>query len=214
MNALVVCECSGMTRNALRAKGIDAWSVDLKPAEDNSEFHHQGDCFGFMRSRRWDLIIAHPTCTYLTNAGGRWLYNYGRQEFGRDEKRWELMKLGAEFFTNVRDVAREQSDHVALENPIPHGHARAIIGRYNQITQPWWFGETQIKATCFWLFGLKPLKQTKNVYRETMRLPYSERAKVHYASPGAQRSTERSRTLPGVAEAMTQWAQQIIDGVV
>ena len=201
MRVLVACEFSGIVRRAFRALGHDAWSCDLLDAEDNDAHHIVGDALDTAAAFKPDLMIAHPPCTFLTNAGVRWLYLDGRKVNGPDPVRWKSMNAAVEFFKKCQavDVPR-----LAVENPIPHGHAN--LGRPTQIVQPWMFGHKEIKATCFWLKGLKPLVETDNVYAGTMALPYAQRALVHYASPGPDRWQERSRTLPGIAAAMAeQW---------
>ena len=117
MRVLVACEYSGKVREAFRKLGHDAWSCDLLPADDNSPYHYQGDVFDII-DQGWDLMIAHPPCTYLTNAGVSWLY--------RKEGRWDQMKDGAEFFRRLLDAPIPK---IAVENPIMHKYAVEIIGR-------------------------------------------------------------------------------------
>lgn len=115
------------------------------------------------------------------------------------------MRAGAAFFRRFVDYARAHPEVlVAIENPIMHGHAAKLIGvRQTQVIQPWMFGHLEVKATCLWLFnGLERLTPTDNVKAATMALPYGQRAKVHYMRAGPERSANRSRTLPGVANGM------------
>lgn len=98
MRVLVACEYSGRTREAFRKLGHDAWSCDLLPSEDDSEFHIQGDVFGVIEHNQWDLMVAHPPCTYLCNSGVSWLH--------RVEGRWEQMREGAKFFKALMDAWR------------------------------------------------------------------------------------------------------------
>jgi hypothetical protein len=188
MRVLVACEFSGIVRAAFRARGHDAISCDLLPAEDGSPHHYQGDAFGILDAG-WDMLIAHPACTYLCNSGVRWLYE--------KPDRWGLMEEAAgdfRAFLNCRRIPRR-----VVENPVMHKHAARIVGRRaDQFVQPWWFGHPEIKATGFHLEGLPPLKPTRVVSGRTPR--------VHHASPGPDRWKDRSRFLPGIAEAMaTQW---------
>lgn len=187
MRVLIGCEFSGVVREAFRRRGHDAWSCDLLPAEDGSPFHIQGDVLDVMEDR-WDLGIFHPHCTYLTNSGVRWLYS--------QPLRWQKMIDGAVFFRRLLDAPIPR---VAVENPIMHGWALKIVGRpHNQLIQPWQFGHGETKATCLWLRRLPRLEATNIVAGRTPR--------VHYASPGPDRWKERSRTLPGIGEAMAaQW---------
>jgi hypothetical protein len=142
----------------------------------------------------WDLMIAHPPCTFLCNSGARWLY--GGKGTVRNEARWQSMIDGALFFLGLleADVPR-----IAVENPVMHGHAKTIIGRGpDQIIQPWMFGHGEKKGTGLWLKNLPLLKPTNVV---SGRVP-----RVHFAAPGPNRWKERSITLTGIADAMAeQW---------
>jgi len=147
----------------------------------------------------WDMMIAHPPCTYLTNAGVVWLH--------RDESRWSLMKDGAEFFKALLDAPIPLK---AVENPIMHKYAVEIIGRrQDQVVQPWMFGHMEQKATCLWLVGLPLLKQTNNVRNEMMALPKNQRERIHYLPPSKDRWKIRSETYQGIANAMAQqWGKE------
>ena len=201
MRVLVACEFSGVVREAFRRRGHDAWSCDLLPAEDGSEYHYQANALdvvkwtrgGRFRNQRseWDMLIAHPPCTFLANSGVRWLYE---KDGGIALDRWEKMKLAALFFREL--WFNFGIERIAVENPIPHRHAE--LPRYTQTIQPWQFGHGETKATCLWLKNLPELKPTNIVAGRTPR--------VHHASPGPDRWKERSRTLTGIAEAMAdQW---------
>jgi hypothetical protein len=191
VRVLIACEFSGIVRDAFTARGHEAWSCDLLPTERIGK-HLQCDVFKVLE-RGWDLLIFHWPCTRLCNSGVRWLY--GGKGRVRDEKRWALMEWDARAFRGLLDCAVPR---VAGENPIPHRHARRIMGDYTQTIQPWQFGHGETKRTCLWLRGLPELKPTNVVDGRAPR--------VHYASPGENRWKERSRTLTGIAEAMaTQW---------
>lgn len=144
----------------------------------------------------WDLMIAHPPCTFLANSGSKHLYIGKRKENGIDRERWACMEAGARFFRALLDAPVPR---VAVENPIVHCHAREIIGQSaTQVIQPWQYGHGETKATCLWLKSLPKLQPTRIVSGRTPR--------VHFASPGPDRWKERSRTLPGIATAMAaQW---------
>lgn len=195
MKVLVACEYSGRVREAFRAKGHDAWSCDLEEAEDGSEFHIQGDVMPLL-CQGWDLMIAHPPCTFMTNAGVRWLKD--------NPKRWSDLEEAAQFFLALWNAPIPKK---CLENPIMHKYAKDMIGiQQEQVIQPWMFGHMEQKATCLWLNGLPKLEETNNVKSEMMQLPYSERAKIHCAPPGKDRWKFRSRTYQGIADAMAeQW---------
>jgi hypothetical protein len=187
MRALVGCETSGQVREALRRRGIDAWSCDLLPADDNSPHHIECDVRTAIKHGRWDLGIFHPPCTRLTNSGVRWL---------AERNLWAELIEAADLFL---DCLRAPIPRIAIENPIPHGHAMDLIKvPYTQVIQPWMFGHGETKATCLWLKGLPPLLPTKIVA--------GREARIHRMSPGSDRWKKRSETLPGIAEAMaSQW---------
>jgi hypothetical protein len=136
---------------------------------------------------RWDLVVAHPTCTRLTNSGVRWLH---------ERNLWEELEVAAEFFL---DCLSANAERVAVENPIPHRYALERIGRgYDQIIHPWQFGHGETKATCLWLKNLPKLQPTNIVE--------GREPKVHRMSPSPDRWKERSRTYQGIADAMAeQW---------
>ena len=200
MRVLIACEYSGRVREAFRAKGHDAWSCDLLPSDDNSPYHIQGLVESQLIDKEWDLMIAHPPCTYLTNAGVSWLY--------RKEGRWEQMHEGASFFKLLLDSPfTAKIPKIAVENPIMHKYAVEIVGRrQDQIVQPWMFGHMEQKATGLWLKGLKPLKETNNVKEKMMKLPKNVRQRLHYLPPSKDRWKIRSTTFQGLADAMAeQW---------
>jgi site-specific DNA-cytosine methylase len=181
MRVLVACEFSGVVREAFRARGHDAWSVDLLPAEDGSKFHYQDDASCFVAAE-WDLMIAHPPCTHLAVSGARWFK-------GKEKEQAEALHF-------VRYMLDAPIDRIALENPISIISSK--VRKPDQIIQPWMFGHGETKATCLWLKNLPPLKPTKIVD--------GRKPRVHFASPGPDRWKERSRTLPGIAAAMAeQW---------
>lgn len=206
MRVLVACEYSGRVRDAFISRGHDALSCDLLPTEVPGP-HHQGDVFEAHRLGPWDLVVAHPPCTYLTNSGVRWLY--GGKGDVRDENRWMLMDGAAWFFAAMLAVP---APRVAVENPIMHSHGRsavaehyrAMTGRHvdddfrRQTIQPWQFGHGETKATVLWIKGLPELRPTNLVAGREQR--------VHKMAPGPERWKERSRTFTGIAEAMAeQW---------
>ncbi len=183
MKVLIACEFSGTVRRAFRALGHDAWSCDLLPAEDGGEHFHQ-DVLSVI-DMGWDLMIAHPPCTHLAVSGARWFKD-------------KLLEQ-AEALDFVRTLMDAPIPRIAIENPISIISSR--IRKPDQIIQPWWFGHGEVKATCLWLKNLPHLRPTNVVQGRVPR--------VHYASPGPNRWKERSRTLPGIAEAMAlQWGKE------
>jgi len=195
VRVLVGCEFSGVVREAFRKRGHEAWSCDLLDTEiKDGGGHIIGDVLEAIKTEKWDLLIAHPPCTYLTNSGVRWLHT--------EPGRWDKMEEGVRFFKALLTADIEK---ICIENPIPHGYAAALLGeKYTQIIQPWQFGHPEQKATCLWLKNLPPLKETNNVKEEMMRLSKKERQKVWMASPGKDRWKIRSRTYTGIAEGMAQ----------
>lgn len=163
MRVLVACEYSGRVRDAFQKRGHFAMSCDLLPS-DSDGFHYKGNALELL-DMQWDLLIAHPPCTYLTNSGVRWLKE--------DPTRWELLDEGAAFFKKMLDAPISRK---CIENPIQHKYAKERIGRsYDQVIQPWMFGHMEQKATCLWLENLPPLKPTCNVKDEMLKLPKRER---------------------------------------
>ena len=198
MRVLVACEFSGVVRRAFAARGHDAWSCDLLPAEDGSNRHIIGDARDIL-DEGWDLLmVAHPPCTRLCNSGVRWLSKPppGRT---RDEM-WAELEEAAALFSAFWLAPIER---VAIENPVMHRHAKARITNYQpfaQSIQPWQFGHPETKRTCLWLRRLPPLQPTCVVE--------GREARVHRLPPGPDRWRERSRFFPGVAKAMAdQWSE-------
>lgn len=184
MNVLIACEFSGIVREAFKAKGHNAWSCDLNWTEIPGN-HFKLNVFDILEDEdyKWDLLIAHPPCTYLCNSGVRWL---------DDDDRLRQMKEAVHFFNYLR---MQDIEKIAIENPIPHKYALNLIGeRYDQIVQPFWFGHEESKGTCLWLKNLPFLFPTKFV------LPKNTVSNVKTGW------ADRSRTYEGFAKAMAeQW---------
>jgi len=190
---LVACEFSGRVREAFRRRGFDAWSCDLLPSEDHSRYHIQCDVLDIL-SDSWDMMIAHPPYTYLCNSGVRWLHEDAR--YMTAETRWERLEEAAEFFKTLLNAPIER---ICIENPIPHRYAVERIGRkYDQIIQPWMFGDTESKAICLWLKNLPPLKP-----RITEK-PVNVRQQIWKLPPSPDRWKERRRTYLGIANAIAE----------
>lgn len=188
MRVLVACEYSGVVREAFRARGHDAWSCDLLPAEDGSPFHHQMDVLPLLGDG-WDLMVAHPPCTDLAVRGARWF----------PEKRADGRQQASLDF--VRALLAAPIPRIALENPV--SIISSAIRKPDQVIQPWMFGHGETKATCLWLKGLPPLVPTDVVAGREQR--------VHMMPPGPDRWKERSRTFPGIAAAMAeQWTDPLV----
>lgn len=186
MKVLIACEFSGIVRDAFIARGHDAISCDLLPTERPGP-HIQQDVREVLGQMHFDLVIAHPPCTYLANSANKHLY----LEADREQKAQEAAK----FFRFLLNCGAAR---VCVENPIMR-HAEERVGRKpDQIIQPWQFGHGETKATCLWLKGLPKLVPTNIVEGRT--------ARVHRESPGPNRWKNRSRTYQGIADAMAeQW---------
>jgi hypothetical protein len=203
MKVLVACEFSGTVRNAFLARGHDAWSCDLLPAEDGSNRHITGDARDILNDG-WDLLmVAHPPCTRLCNSGVRWL---SKAPPGRTEAdMWAELDEGAELFGAFWNAPVER---IAIENPVMHKHAKQRIQNYQEFTQsvqPWQFGHPEVKRTCLWLKNLPALVPTNIVE--------GRQARVHRMPPGPDRWKERSRFFAGIAEAMAdQWPEYAARG--
>lgn len=204
MKILVACEESQEVCKAFRKKGHEAYSCDILDCSGgHPEWHIKGDVLPLL-SDKWDMIIAFPPCTYLTVTGNRWfnVEKYGEKAIKREHQRNEAIN----FFLKFVHV---DCNKIAIENPI--GIMSTHYRKPDQIIQPYMFGDPFEKKTCLWLYNLPQLKPTNILnapprvqfdsgktmpswYAEAWRLPKEERARV------------RSKTFPGIAEAMAkQW---------
>ena len=186
---LVACEYSGRVRDAFAAAGCNAWSCDLLDSETRGN-HYRGDVRD-MLSQPWDLMIAHPPCTYLTNAGARWWPGQQQEQ--------------ADALDFVRLLLAAPVERIALENP--PGRIGSQIRKADQYIHPWQHGHMETKTTGLWLKNLPPLTPTNNVREAMQLLPPAEKHRVHWMKPGPDRWKERSRTYTGIARAMAaQWS--------
>ena len=153
MRVLVACEYSGIVRDAFIERGHEAISCDLEPSESDRGPHMQGDVLEMLRNdNSFDLMVGHPPCTYLSNSGGHYLKD--------NPERLRLMRLAANFFNCLLESS---IPHIVLENPIQHGPARELIRKYDQIIQPYEYGEPHKKTMCLWLKNLDKLRPTKRL---------------------------------------------------
>lgn len=237
LRVLIACEFTGTVRREFDRLGHDVWSCDLREADDRSNRHIVGDVREIL-GWGWDLlIVAHPPCTRLCNSGVRWLddpskmQNLGEDFTDDDRVAWLHMDLEAKramMQEKLRDGAALFSDlwnapvkRVAVENPVMHKYAKALIRNYQEFTQsiqPWQFGDWERKRTCLWLRGLPPLKikyATEAECGAALGMVGRPDNRVHSMTPGPDRNKERSRFFPTVARAMAeQWggfAQQIAE---
>lgn len=182
MKILIACEFSGIVRDAFLKLGHDAVSCDILPTESSGP-HIQDDVLNHLNDG-WDMMIAHPPCTYLAVSGARWF-----------KDRLPEQQRALDF---VRTLMGAPIIKKCIENPV--SIISTHIRKPDQIIQPWQFGHGEVKKTCLWLDNL-PLLQPTNIVDG--RTP-----KVHYESPSPTRWMNRSRTYPGIAEAMAQqWGQ-------
>lgn len=190
MKVLVACEFSGGVRDAFIRQGHDAVSCDLIPSESPGP-HIQGNVLEVINSGEWDLMIAHPPCTHLAVSGARWF---------KDKP--DLQREAIQFFM---DLVTCEIPKVCIENPV--GIMSTVYRKPNQYIQPWGFGHPESKKTGLWLRGLPNLIPTNNVKEEYDSLPVNVRNRIHYLPPTPDRGKLRSRTYPGIAEAMAnQWS--------
>lgn len=173
--------------------GHDAWSCDLLPCENGGK-HLQCDLREALKAH-WDFVGFHTPCTYLANSGVGWLRKY--------PERWSRLDEACELFR----FCLEYPVMGYMENPIPHKYALERIGRkYNQIIQPFYFGHPESKQTCLWLKGIPPLRPSHDVKAKLQARPIREQQRLHWLPPSKDRWKERSRTFPGIAQAMAeQW---------
>ena len=180
MRVLVACEFSGIVRDAFIARGHDAISCDLLPTERPGP-HYQGDVLDIIDDG-WDLMVGHPPCTHLAVSGARWFKDKVQ------EQNCALIFVAKLMSANIPKIC--------IENPISIISSR--IRKPDQIIQPWQFGHGETKSTCLWLKNLPKLTPTNIVEGRA--------ARIHREPPSPDRWKNRSRTFPGIAEAMAeQW---------
>lgn len=194
MRVLVACEFSGKVRDAFTKRGHYALSCDLLPTETPG-LHYQGDVRDILNDG-WDLMVAHPPCTYISRAGARWWHIPERQRKAEEAIDFVFELLNA----NIR--------RIAIENPI--GKLSQVYRKPDQIIQPYQFGHPFSKATCLWLDELPLLRPTNILHRHTKYLPANTGfgAKLgQQSSKGVARAKrDRERTFQGIADAMAeQW---------
>jgi hypothetical protein len=222
MKVLVACEESQEVCKAFREKGHEAYSCDIQECSGgHPEWHIQSDVLPLLNGNcefvtvddqkhsvdgKWDLIIAHPPCTYLTVTGNRWfnVERYGDKAVQRIKDRKEAAKFFMAF-------ANADCDHIAIENPV--GYMSTYWRKPDQIIQPWMFGDAEEKKTCLWLKGLPNLIETNIVTPpDRVRFNSGKSMPKWYADAWhlskEERSKLRSKTFPGIAKAMAnQWAE-------
>ncbi len=209
MRILVACEESQAVTKELRKLGHEAYSCDIQECSGgHPEWHLQQDVIPLL-DKPWDMIIAHPPCTYLTNAGARWLYAGGKLNEERYQKGLQAKAFFMEFFNAY-------CPRIAIENPVPS--AIFDMPKPTQTIQPYEYGHPYSKKTYLWLKGLPPLVPTQIVNEHIPFVSSGTYSKTHdQRYKGASRrggaAKMRSKTFPGIARAMAiQWAGEANDG--
>ena len=211
MRVLVACEESQAVTIELRKLGHEAYSCDIQPCSGgHPEWHLQVDALEMLKLR-WDMIIAHPPCTYLTAAGAVRLYN--KDGTIKDAERFLRGGKAAEFFQAFLEA---DCPRIAVENPVPL--KRFGLPRYQQIIEPYHFGEPWKKRTCLWLKGIPPLMATELVEPRGLWVGSTSARrdptiKQRYELHPNRDQKRRSKTFPGIARAMAeQWAGKLEEG--
>lgn len=210
MKILIGCEYSGRVRDEFSKMGHTAISCDLRSSERKNGWHIKGDLVEVVRGQweSFDMMIAHPYCTFNNLAGIRWMYHpddtsivaSARRRHPKFPNRMDDFMKGVEFFNTLKNC---DIPKIVLENSMPHGLAVAHIGKYDQVVQPWHFGSPFTKAAALWIKGVDKLIPTHS------KLDFLDKeivAACHLMPPGPDREKERSRTDPAIANAMAlQW---------
>ena len=215
MKVLVACEESQRVCTEFRKLGHEAYSCDIEPCSGgHPEWHIQDDVLPLLNGNcdfqtvngdihhligKWDLIIAHPPCTYLSNAGARFLYPKGVLNEDR-------LKLGLEAKVFFMKIYNADCEKIAIENPIPSKVYE--LPKYTQTIQPYEFGHPYQKKTCLWLKGLEPLQPTDVLPKEKRQS--TKIAGNWFNKGGKERQKNRAKTFPGIAKAMAeQWGKEL-----
>jgi len=215
MKVLVACEFSGVVRDAFRRLGHDAYSCDILSTPNNSNYHIKDDVMNHLNDG-WDMMIAHPPCTYLTITGNKWFYHpddhdlpvKDRRPHPRFPNRQKHRVDAIKFFLELGNI---KIDKICVENPV--GIMSTFWRKPDQIIQPFEFGHTEAKKTCLWLKNLPKLISTKIVTPEYTVFKSGKRMATWYMNavklPPKEREMLRSTTFQGIAEAMAdQWGSQ------
>lgn len=209
MKVLIACEESQAVTKEFRKLGHEAFSCDILPCSGgHPEWHYQQDVFEVI-DKGWDMMIAHPPCTFLAVSGARWLYN---KDGSKNEERWRNQAEALDFVQRLMDAPINK---IAIENPI--SVISSQIRKPDQIVHPWMFGDKASKSTCFWLKNL-PLLEPTNIVEKGEFVDFISKKGVKKKQPkwyfdalskaktAEERRTLRSKTFMGIANAMAdQW---------
>jgi hypothetical protein len=223
MKVLVGCEESQTITLAFRELGIEAYSCDLLPCSGgHPEWHYQEDIFNVIEKENWDMLIAHPPCTYLTSSGVQWLSHPEDKDLPFEERRAHpkypnRRKDMLDSLEFVKALYNCKIPMVAIENPI--GLLSTRWKKPDQIIQPYMFGDEATKSTCLWLKNLPKLTPTKIVgkgeyvtFSSGKKMPKWYADALTNAKSDAERRTLRSKTFQGIAKAIAQqWAESKFD---
>lgn len=194
MKVLIACEESQAVTVEFRKLGHEAYSCDIEPCSGgHPEWHLQKDVRQVLEDR-WDMIIAFPPCTHLAASGAAWFAQ--KRADGRQQAAIDFFML----------FANHDCPRIAIENPV--GIMSTVWRKPDQIIHPWQFGHTEQKSTCLWLRNLPLLTPTNDVKSQMLAKPKRERERLHYLPPSKDRAKIRSKTFPGIAQAMAaQWGK-------
>lgn len=203
MRVLIGCEYTGIGRDAFQAVGCESISLDLDPTEQGGP-HIEADIIEHLESvpdEFYDLIILHPECTAMALCGNGTYAPGGVMSYPR--------RAAIAWTLRLWNLAKKKGKRVCLENPTSVIFPKLrLMGALVQYVQPYQFGHTETKKTGLALHELEPLEGTEDVYEEMMKLPLKERHKIWYASPSDTRGRDRSRSYPGILQAMAeQWGE-------
>ena len=199
MRILIACEESQTIAKAFRDLGHDAFSCDLSECSGGyPEWHIQGDAIEIAYTQEWDMMIAHPPCTYLAVSGARWMYN---KDGSRNEDREQKQVQALDFVQKLMDAPIEK---IAVENPVSVISSK--IRKPDQIIQPWMFGDQATKTTCLWLKNLPLLTPTDIVGKGEFYISPSGKKLPRWYSDN-KNPKSRSKTFKGIAKAIAnQWS--------
>jgi hypothetical protein len=202
MKILIACEESQEVCKAFRKLGFEAYSCDIQECSGgHPEWHIKGDAIKEAYSGKYDMMIAHPPCTFMSKAGARWMYPTAGN---LSQERFEKSQEAKNFFMKMLNAPIE---YIAVENPTP----LKVVGlpKHSQAIQPYEYGHPYSKRTLLWLRNLQPLEPTETVNNYTPYLPSNTGGKKRgqsYSRGTSKNAKESSKTFKGVAEAMAnQW---------
>ena len=212
---LIACEESQAVTIAFRKLGFEAYSCDILPCTGgHPQWHYQQDVFEVI-NKGWDLMIAHPPCTYLSVSGAKHLYN---KDGSPNEERYNNQREALLFVKKLMDA---NIPSIAIENPISVISSK--LRKPDQIVQPYWFGDSASKSTCLWLKNLPKLEPTNMVDKGEFKEWIGKNGKIkkqpmwYYEALTKAKTTEerrglRSKTFQGIADAMAdQWGKYILN---